>query len=129
MERVSTTLALAADALTPVNAQLGKHFAIIGVDATPDELLPGEQATVRVAWRADQPPPVDYSVFVHLVDADGLMKALREAGLVRIRIDGPKRFYSLDPVPLLELDQWLQPYREFWAGKLDALGDHLSRSD
>ncbi len=57
------------------------------------------------------------------------LKALREAGLVRIRIDGPKRFYSLDPVPLLELDQWLQPYREFWAGKLDALGDHLSRSD
>ncbi len=68
-------LALAADALTPVNAQLGKHFAIIGVDATPDELLPGEQATVRVAWRADQPPPVDYSVFVHLVDADGLIAA------------------------------------------------------
>ena len=57
------------------------------------------------------------------------LKALREAGLVRIRVDGPKRFYSLDPGPLLELDAWLQPYREFWADKLDALGDHLSRSD
>jgi hypothetical protein len=30
---------------------------------------------------------------------------------------------------LAELDDWLAPYREFWAAKLDALGDHLSRSD
>jgi DNA-binding transcriptional ArsR family regulator len=57
------------------------------------------------------------------------LKALREAGLVRIRAEGPKRFYSLDPAPLLELEAWLQPYREFWADKLDALGDHLGRSD
>lgn len=57
------------------------------------------------------------------------LKALREAGLVHIRADGPRRLYSLDPRPLAELDQWLQPYREFWAGKLDALGDHLDRTD
>jgi len=57
------------------------------------------------------------------------LKALREAGLVRIRTDGPRRLYSLDPAPLLELEAWLQPYREFWSGKLDALGDHLGRSD
>ena len=57
------------------------------------------------------------------------LKALRAAGLVRIRIDGPRRLYSLDPGPLAELDQWLAPYREFWSAKLDALGDHLSRSD
>ncbi len=57
------------------------------------------------------------------------LKALREAGLVQIRADGPRRLYSLDPRPLAELDQWLQPYREFWAGRLDALGDHLDRTD
>ena len=57
------------------------------------------------------------------------LKTLREAGLVRIRIDGPRRLYSLDPGPLAELDAWLAPYRGFWAGRLDALGDHLSRSD
>jgi hypothetical protein len=37
--------------------------------------------------------------------------------------------YSLDPAPLAELDSWLAPFRTFWADKLDALGDHLSRSD
>lgn len=57
------------------------------------------------------------------------LKTLHEAGLVRVRVDGPRRLYSLDPAPLAELDQWLAPYREFWASKLDALGDHLARSD
>lgn len=57
------------------------------------------------------------------------LKTLREAGLVRARIDGPRRLYSLDPAPLAELDTWLEPYRRFWAAKLDALGDHLNRSD
>lgn len=57
------------------------------------------------------------------------LKALREAGLVSIRTDGPRRLYSLDPRPLAELDAWLQPYREFWATRLDALGDHLDRTD
>jgi DNA-binding transcriptional ArsR family regulator len=57
------------------------------------------------------------------------LKTLREAGLVRSRTDGPRRLYSLDPTPLAELDAWLAPYRRFWADRLDALGDHLNRSD
>ncbi len=57
------------------------------------------------------------------------LKTLREAGLVRVRIDGPRRLYSLDAAPLAELDDWLAPYRAFWSAKLDALADHLSRSD
>jgi DNA-binding transcriptional ArsR family regulator len=72
-----------------------------------------------------------------LVDALGLpqpnvskhLKALREAGLVDIRIEGPWRFYRLEAGPLVEIDQWLSSYRDFWSGKLDALGDHLSKSD
>jgi DNA-binding transcriptional ArsR family regulator len=57
------------------------------------------------------------------------LKTLREAGLVRVRIDGPRRLYRLDPTPLAELAAWLEPYRAFWAARLDALGDHLKRSD
>jgi DNA-binding transcriptional ArsR family regulator len=57
------------------------------------------------------------------------LKALRGAGLVAIRVEGPWRFYRLEAAPLAEIDQWLAPYREFWSGKLDALGDHLNRSD
>jgi DNA-binding transcriptional ArsR family regulator len=82
-------------------------------------LRQGEQPAGLLVDALDLPQP---NVSKHL-------KALREAGLVRIRADGPRRLYSLDPAPLRELDAWLQPYREFWAGKLDALGDHLDRTD
>ena len=82
-------------------------------------LRQGEQPAGALVDTLDLPQP---NVSKHL-------KALRAAGLVRIRVDGPRRFYSLDPAPLAELDEWLAPYRAFWSAKLDALGDHLSRSD
>jgi len=37
--------------------------------------------------------------------------------------------HSPDPAPLAELDASLTPCRAFWADNLDALGDHLNRSD
>ncbi len=82
-------------------------------------LREGEQAAGALVETLNLPQP---NVSKHL-------KTLRKAGLVAMRIDGARRLYSLDPAPLKELEAWLAPYREFWAGKLDALGDHLDRSD
>ncbi|MBN8889372.1 MAG: transcriptional regulator [Rhodospirillales bacterium 70-18] len=82
-------------------------------------LRQGEQPAGALVDALAAPQP---SVSKHL-------KVLRAAGLVRVRIDGPRRLYSLDPTPLAALDDWLRPYRAFWADKLDALGDHLNRSD
>jgi DNA-binding transcriptional ArsR family regulator len=79
----------------------------------------GEQSAGNLVEALALPQP---SISKHL-------KRLREAGLVRARIDGPCRFYSLDPAPFAELDAWLAPFRSFWAEKPDALGDHLTRSD
>jgi DNA-binding transcriptional ArsR family regulator len=79
----------------------------------------GEQQAGNMVQALALPQP---SVSKHL-------RVLREAGLVRVRIDGPRRVYRLDPAPLAELDAWLTPYRAFWADKLDALADHLKRSD
>jgi DNA-binding transcriptional ArsR family regulator len=53
------------------------------------------------------------------------LRVLREAGLVRVRQDAQRRWYQLDAEPLAEIDAWLEPYREFWAGRLDALEQHL----
>jgi DNA-binding transcriptional ArsR family regulator len=53
------------------------------------------------------------------------LRVLREAGLVRVRADGRLRWYGLRPEPLAELDAWLEPYRDFWRGRLDALERHL----
>ncbi len=53
------------------------------------------------------------------------LRVLRDADLVRVTPDGQRRFYRINPAPLAELDAWLQPYRELWAGRLDALENHL----
>jgi DNA-binding transcriptional ArsR family regulator len=55
------------------------------------------------------------------------LRVLREAGLVTARADGKRRFYALDPRPLRELDDWLEPYRDLWARRLDALDTEIAR--
>ena len=55
------------------------------------------------------------------------LRVLREAGLVRVRTDGKRRLYTLDPRPLRELDAWLEAYRELWAQRLDALDTEIAR--
>lgn len=55
------------------------------------------------------------------------LKLLREAGLVRVRADGQRRLYSVEPQGLAELETWLAPYRRAWADRLDALEAHLER--
>ena len=57
------------------------------------------------------------------------LRALREAGLVEVRRDAQRRWYRLQPQPLAEIDSWLRPYREFWAGRLDALEEHLDKEE
>ena len=55
------------------------------------------------------------------------LRVLREAGLVTARADGKRRLYALDPRPLRELDDWLEPYRDLWARRLDALDTEIAR--
>jgi DNA-binding transcriptional ArsR family regulator len=79
----------------------------------------GEQPAGTLVQTLGLPPP----------SVSKQLKILREAGMVHARVDGPRRLYSLDPAPLVELDAWLAAYRPFSAAKLDALDDHLKRSD
>jgi len=56
------------------------------------------------------------------------LKVLRDAGLVTVRRDAQRRLYRLRAEPLRELDEWLEPYRAEWSGRLDALERHLERT-
>lgn len=56
------------------------------------------------------------------------LRVLRETGLVHSRGEAQRRLYSLDPIPLAELDEWLGRYRAFWAQRLDALDMQLRRA-
>jgi DNA-binding transcriptional ArsR family regulator len=57
------------------------------------------------------------------------LKVLRDAGLVEVRHDAQRRWYRLRPAPLAEIDAWLEPYRDLWRSRLDALEAHLERMD
>jgi DNA-binding transcriptional ArsR family regulator len=56
------------------------------------------------------------------------LRVLRDAGLVRVRVDGQRRLYALRPQPLTELHEWLEPYRRLWGDRLDALEQHLDNT-
>ncbi|WP_040790732.1 ArsR/SmtB family transcription factor [Nocardia paucivorans] len=53
------------------------------------------------------------------------LKTLNAAALVRVRVDGPRRHYSLTPARLREVDAWLAPFREIWADRLDEFERYL----
>ncbi len=55
------------------------------------------------------------------------LKTLREAGLVRVEIDGQRRIYRLDPDGLAEVEAWIARVRGFWSVRLDALEAALER--
>jgi DNA-binding transcriptional ArsR family regulator len=55
------------------------------------------------------------------------LRVLRQAHLVHAQVEAQRRVYRLNPMPLLELEAWLEPYRKYWNERLDALGRHLDR--
>lgn len=57
------------------------------------------------------------------------LRVLRDAGLVSSRVAAQQRIYRLEPGPLRDLDRWLEPYRQLWEARLDALERHLDRID
>jgi DNA-binding transcriptional ArsR family regulator len=80
-----------------------------------DLLLTGEQPVGDLVTKLGMSQP---GVSRHL-------RVLRDAGLVTSRTDAQRRLYRVSPGPLAELDAWLTPYRQLWAGRLDQLGAHL----
>lgn len=56
------------------------------------------------------------------------LKVLRDVGLVEVRREAQRRLYRLRPEPLMELDEWLEPYRMEWSNRLDNLERHLERT-
>jgi DNA-binding transcriptional ArsR family regulator len=55
------------------------------------------------------------------------LRTLREAGLVRVRVDAQRRIYALERAALDEIDAWLAEVRRFWSKRLDALERELRR--
>jgi DNA-binding transcriptional ArsR family regulator len=55
------------------------------------------------------------------------LKVLRDNGFARVRPEGARRLYALDPEPLEEADAWMEHFRRFWRPRLDALETEIAR--
>jgi DNA-binding transcriptional ArsR family regulator len=53
------------------------------------------------------------------------LRVLKDSGFVHVRADAQRRLYRISSRPLEELDDWLEPYRQFWKVHLDRLESHL----
>jgi DNA-binding transcriptional ArsR family regulator len=83
-----------------------------------DRLRDGEQAVKQLAEPFEMSMP---AISQHL-------QVLCEAGLVEVRKVGRQRLYRLNPEPLKEVSEWVNPYEQFWQEKLDALGKYLEEN-
>jgi DNA-binding transcriptional ArsR family regulator len=75
----------------------------------------GVCAVIRAEFGISQP-----AVSQHL-------RVLRDSGFATVRAAGTRRLYAVNPGPLREVDEWLDPFRRFWAPHLDALSTELAR--
>jgi DNA-binding transcriptional ArsR family regulator len=55
------------------------------------------------------------------------LRVLEQAGLVRRERDGRISRCALDAAALKEAAEWMNTYRVFWTGRLDALADYMER--
>jgi DNA-binding transcriptional ArsR family regulator len=55
------------------------------------------------------------------------IKILTECGLIIIKQQGRERYCEANLQSLNEVAKWIEQYRVFWTGKLDALDKHLAK--
>ncbi len=53
------------------------------------------------------------------------VKILTECGVITIRQEGRERFCALQPQRLLEVADWMEPFRKMWEGRFNRLDDVL----
>jgi DNA-binding transcriptional ArsR family regulator len=83
-----------------------------------DRMREGEQSVTQLA------EPFEMS----MAAISQHLHILCDAGLVTQRKVGRMRLYRLNPEPLKEVSDWVNPYEQFWQEKLDALGKYLEEN-
>ena len=57
------------------------------------------------------------------------LRVLRDAGLVHVRRDAQRRFYSINPDGMRVIELWLERHRRVVADKLDDLDRYLDQRE
>jgi DNA-binding transcriptional ArsR family regulator len=56
------------------------------------------------------------------------LRVLENAGLLKRRRIGREHHIELEPAPMRNAMAWIEQYRKFWEGSLDALADYLENN-
>jgi len=104
--------------VTNVGARMGHVFGAIADPTRRDILDLLRRQDLAVGELVERFPVSRPAISRHL-------RILRQAGLVRETRQAQSRIYSLDPRPLAEVAQWVQPYRVFWGARLHDLKRHV----
>ncbi|OZM70573.1 ArsR family transcriptional regulator [Amycolatopsis antarctica] len=86
-----------------------------------------EQLAVRDRTAGELSAAVHDEFGVSQPAASRHLRVLREAGLVRSRVDGSRRIYSLDREGLEEIGEWVDRLRALWGVSLSALDTEIAR--
>ena len=65
---------------------------------------------------------------IHQSGVSRHLRILFEAGFVKVRPDGQRRYYGLRPEPFRELESWLGRYKRLWDERLDRFGAALEKN-
>jgi DNA-binding transcriptional ArsR family regulator len=57
------------------------------------------------------------------------LQVLREARLVRDERRGRERYYHLEPARLIEVEEWLKPFAQYWGERMQALDAILDEEE
>jgi DNA-binding transcriptional ArsR family regulator len=99
------------------------HSEIFQVLADPvrlrivETLREGEQAVNDLVEKVE----------IHQSGVSRHLRILHEAGFLKVRPEGQKRFYSLRPEPFQELDVWVANYRSVWEQRLNKFARALNQ--
>jgi DNA-binding transcriptional ArsR family regulator len=55
------------------------------------------------------------------------LRVLRDSGFASVRAEGTRRFYTVEPALLSEVDAWLDRFRRFWTPHLAAMATEVAR--
>lgn len=55
------------------------------------------------------------------------LRVLRDNGFATVEPQAQRRIYSIDTAPLVDVEEWLAPFRRFWDHKLDSLATEIAR--
>jgi hypothetical protein len=60
-------------------ARLGERFELLGYDLARDAIGPGQSLDVTLYWKSIAPSQLQYTVFAHLLDSQGALRAQQDA--------------------------------------------------